>query len=101
MDQGVTLRLPFTYSPLIELGLTIPVSMKINPEHNPKRKIILRKLAKTLGLPDEIALKPKKAAQYSSGVSKTLRRIARQEQMNTRDFIQNRFKEVFKDKCPD
>lgn len=97
MDQGVTLRLPFTYAPLIELGLSIPVSMKINLQHNPKRKVILRKLAKTLGLPDEIALKPKKAAQYSSGVSKALRRIAKLEHMNTRDFINYRFREVFKD----
>jgi len=101
MDQSVTLRLPFTYSPLIELGLSIPLSMKINPEHKPARKIILRKLAKTIGLPDEFAFKPKKAAQYSSGVSKAMRRIAKQEQMNTRDFINYRFKEVFKDKRPD
>jgi asparagine synthase (glutamine-hydrolysing) len=97
MDQGVTLRLPFTYAPLIELGLSVPVSMKINLEYNPKRKVILRKLAKTIELPDEIALKPKKAAQYSSGVSKALRRIAKQEHMNNRDFINFRFREVFKD----
>ena len=101
MDQSVSLRLLFTYPPLIELGLSIPVTMKIDSEHNPKRKIILRKLAKTLGLPNEIALKPKKAAQYSSGVSKALRRIAKQEKMNTRDFVKSRFREVFKDKSPD
>ena len=100
MDQGVTLRLPFTYVPLIELGLSIPVSMKINPEHKPARKIILRKLAKTIHLPDEITFKPKKAAQYSSRVSKALRRIAKQEHMNTREYLNYRFKEVFKDKCP-
>lgn len=38
-------------------------------------KVILREVAHLLGLPDEIARKPKKAAQYGSGVQRFISRM--------------------------
>lgn len=42
-----------------------------------RNKAVLRNAAKLLGVPEKIAERPKKAAQYGSGVSKSLERLAR------------------------
>jgi hypothetical protein len=44
----------------------------VNPQASPSRKIIFRELAENLGLPHDVAVKPKRATQYSSGTSKLL-----------------------------
>jgi len=61
-------RFPFADEALVELALRIPVRFKIRQEG--ERKSVLRRAALALGLPEELASAPKKAAQYSSGVAK-------------------------------
>jgi asparagine synthase (glutamine-hydrolysing) len=60
-------RFPFADERLAAFALGIPVRYKLN---GGERKVILRKAAALLGLPETLAAAPKKAAQYSSGVAK-------------------------------
>lgn len=97
LDQGVSLALPFAHPEIIEYGLSIPSSMKLSRDPDCIRKIVLRKLAKKVGIPDEIANRPKKAAQYSTGVDKTLRRIAKRRKLSTRELVETRYREINKE----
>ena len=94
LDQGVSLALPFAHPEIIEYGLSIPTSMKLSSDPNCIRKLVLRKLAKSIGIPDEFADRPKKAAQYSTGVDKALRRIAKRRNLSIRELIEMRYKEI-------
>jgi asparagine synthase (glutamine-hydrolysing) len=94
IDKGVHLLLPFTHPKLVEYALEIPITQKLPDNKDEPRKKILRKLAKTQGIPDELANRPKKAAQYSSGVNKALRKIAKKQGMTQRKLVESRFKKV-------
>ncbi|MBP3790937.1 MAG: asparagine synthetase B [Methanobrevibacter sp.] len=74
MLNGVELRLPFLDKSLVELVLNIQDNKKIVSMHDDMRKSILRKLAFEEGLDYEIAYRPKKAAQYGTGIDKILRK---------------------------
>jgi len=63
-------RFPFAESELASFGEGLPVSFKLRKG---VRKAVLREAALILGLPEELTLRPKKAAQYSSGVMKLIR----------------------------
>jgi asparagine synthase (glutamine-hydrolysing) len=60
-------RFPMEAKEVVEFGLALPVSFKIR---DGIRKAILRRAAVVLGVPEELAGAPKKAAQYSSGVQR-------------------------------
>ncbi len=70
MNFSLEHRIPFLDKELICTAMKIPVKQKIFNEQDKLRKRILRKLALDLGLSESIALKPKKALQYGTGVSK-------------------------------
>ncbi len=58
----------------------IVAAMRARPEwkiRNGEKKLILREIAACAGLPEEIAFRPKLAAQYGSGFDKALERLAR------------------------
>lgn len=74
MLNSVELRLPFLDKTLVELVLNIPDNKKIVSMHDDMRKSILRKIAFEGGLDYEIAYRPKKAAQYGTGIDKILRK---------------------------
>ena len=74
MLNSVELRLPFLDEKLVELVLNIPDNKKIVSMHDDMRKSFLRKLAFEEGLDYEIAYRPKKAAQYGTGIDKILRK---------------------------
>lgn len=74
MLNSVELRLPFLDKNLVELVLNIPDNKKIVSMHDDMRKSILRKIAFEGGLDYEIAYRPKKAAQYGTGIDKILRK---------------------------
>ncbi|MCZ7402674.1 MAG: asparagine synthase-related protein [Candidatus Methanoperedens sp.] len=73
MANSVELRVPYLDKKVIELALSISPELKI---HNGIRKYILR-LAASKILPDELAWKEKKAAQYSSGIYSAMEKLAR------------------------
>jgi asparagine synthase (glutamine-hydrolysing) len=60
-------RFPFADEALVEFALGIPVGYKIR---DGERKVVLRRAAALLGVPEDLVGAPKKAAQYSSGVAK-------------------------------
>jgi asparagine synthase (glutamine-hydrolysing) len=60
---------PFADGRLASFGLSLPLEMKVAAG---VRKVVLRKAALRLGLPEGIAVRQKKAAQYSSGAQKLL-----------------------------
>lgn len=74
MDNGVELRLPFLDKELVKFALNIPVDYKIRDENDLIRKNILRDVARCLNIPEEFANRPKKAAQYGTGIDKILRK---------------------------
>ena len=74
MANGVELRVPFLDKDIIDLALDIPGKYKIKNGEDLLRKHILRDVAKFIGVPDYISLRPKKAAQYGSGINKILKK---------------------------
>jgi asparagine synthase (glutamine-hydrolysing) len=76
MANGVELRVPFLDKDIIDLALDIPGIYKIKDNEDILRKHILRDVAKSIGVPGYIADRPKKAAQYGSGINKILKKKA-------------------------
>lgn len=74
MANGVELRVPFLDENIIKLAIEIPSEYKIKDSEDILRKHILRELAKDIGVPEYIAYRPKKAAQYGSGINKILKK---------------------------
>lgn len=72
--NGVELRSPFLDKRLIKLAIDCPANYKIKNNEDVLRKHILRDVAKELDLPDYISERPKKAAQYGSGINKILKK---------------------------
>ena len=72
MAHGVELRVPYLDMKIINMAMNIPMKYKIKDEKDPLRKCILRMVASDLNVPEEIVYRPKKAAQYGSGIHKIL-----------------------------
>ncbi|WP_456471617.1 asparagine synthase (glutamine-hydrolyzing) [Methanocaldococcus sp.] len=72
MANTVELRVPFLDLDVVSMALSIPIEFKLSD----LRKKILRDIALKY-LPEEIALRPKKAAQYGSGGEKIIYRVAK------------------------
>lgn len=80
---GKTLWRPFLDRNVAKIALEIPVSDKIS---NGVNKLPLRKLAEELGL-TAIACKEKKAAQYGSGIMKSLKSSAKKRNLTYGEYI--------------
>ncbi len=76
MANGVELRVPYLDREVVGLSLGIAPGLKV---HNGIRKYILRLSAQGI-LPDELAWKEKKAAQYSSGIHSALTKLAKKNE---------------------
>ena len=70
--NNIELKTPFMDKNLIKTAMKIPIKYKIKSNNDKMRKHILRDIALDIGVPEFIALRPKKAAQYGSGVHKIL-----------------------------
>jgi len=101
MEHGMELRLPFADLGLVEFGLSLPTELKLSLEPDSLRKLVLRRLAEKLGFPGEVAQKPKRAVQYSTGVNNALRKLARREGTSLPAFLGNRFEELKKKRLGD
>ena len=80
---GINVRVPFLDDDLIIAAMGITGNRKISQEH---RKIILREIAEELGLPKELAWRPKQAAQYGSGFDKAMRHLAHKKKMTQSEY---------------
>jgi asparagine synthase (glutamine-hydrolysing) len=74
-EFDVTILQPFLSKEFIEFAKTIPIGEKIKDKDDLIRKHIIRKLALTIGVPKESALKKKKALQYGSLIHKNLMKV--------------------------
>lgn len=72
MASSVELRVPYLDVQIINIAMNTPIKYKINGSNDRLRKCILREVARELGVPVEIVERPKKAAQYGSGIHKIL-----------------------------
>lgn len=78
---------PFLDSDLIKTAMQIPGELKIDEK---QKKIILREVAEELGLPEEIAWRPKKAAQYGSKFDKAIYKLARKNNFKLKkDYLES------------
>jgi len=69
--------------------------LKIEFAENSLRKKVLRRAAQNLGMPPFIANRPKRAIQYSTGVNKALRRLAREEGLSLQEYVKKVFRKVY------
>jgi asparagine synthase (glutamine-hydrolysing) len=89
----VELRMPFTDWKTVNLALGLPVETKILSAKDRLRKRVLRKAARKLGVPKFIAEAPKKAIQYTSGVNQAMKKVAKQEGLTLREYVEKLFRE--------
>lgn len=74
MSNSVELRVPFLDKKVIETASKIPVKYLLDSKEDKIRKHILREVAYELGVPEYIAFRPKKAAQYGTGIDKIIKK---------------------------
>ena len=74
MYHNLELRLPYLDNELAKYSLRIPPKYKLHQGHE---KYVLREVAKKLGLAEEYAMRPKKAAQYGSNFHKAISKLSR------------------------
>lgn len=91
MANSVELRVPYLDLQIINIAMNIPMKYKINGENDQLRKCILREVALDIGVPQEIVERPKKAAQYGSGIHKILKKKVLKDQGYIMD-LKNSFK---------
>jgi len=95
--HNVELRLPFATYSMAKFATRLPIKLLMERKENGLRKLVLRQVAKNLGLPRFIAEKPKKAIQYTTGVNKVLRRLATEEELTVREYLQKMCRKVFEE----
>jgi asparagine synthase (glutamine-hydrolysing) len=93
-DLGVELRLPFADPRIVDFGLAMPLEMRVSADESSPRKPLLRALAKRIGLPDEIVMAQKRAIQYSTGVSKALNALAKEQGVSLHGYLHDRFEKL-------
>lgn len=72
MAHSVELRVPYLDLQVINRAMDIPIHYKIRDHTDQLRKCILREVAAELNVPQFIVKRPKKAAQYGSGIHQLL-----------------------------
>jgi len=93
--SGVELRLPFIDRDVIDFSLRLPLRLKINSVDDKLRKRVLRRAARNLEIPSFMADKRKKAVQYTTGVTKALQRLAKDEGLTLREYVEKAFSKVY------
>jgi len=93
--HGVELRLPFIDRDVVDFALRLPLRLKINSVEDRLRKRVLRRAARNLEIPSFVADKPKKAVQYTTGVTKALQSLAKDEGLTLREYVKKAFSRVY------
>jgi asparagine synthase (glutamine-hydrolysing) len=95
--HNIELRLPFATFRIAKFASELPLNLKIEPKTETVRKLVLRQLAKNLGLQKEVVDRPKKAVQYTTGVNKALKKIARKKGLSVNEYVKDAFQRTFKE----
>jgi len=91
----VELRLPFIDCDVVDFSLRLPLRLKISSVEDRLRKRVLRRVARNLEIPSFLADKPKKAIQYTTGVTKALQRLAKDDGLTLREYVEKAFSVVY------
>ncbi len=94
ISQDVELRLPFASMQVAAFAMSLPTELKFEHKADSLRKLVLRKTAENLGLPRCIVEKPKKAVQYSTGISNALKKLAKKQNRTLAEYINQLFLET-------
>ncbi len=86
MSQNIEIRLPFLDRELIGYCMRIPDKYKLS-EDKMRNKIVLRDIAKEMGLDEKYAERAKKAAQYGSKFDKGLLRLAKDAGVGKQEYL--------------
>ena len=81
-EFGVQIVQPFLSEKFVEFAKIVPLEHKIKDKDDLARKHIVRKLALSVGVPEESALKQKKAMQYGSLIHKNFLKVKKTWNMN-------------------
>jgi asparagine synthase (glutamine-hydrolysing) len=95
--QRIELRLPFIDREVVSFALSLPLKLKIDSVQDLLRKRVLRRVAENMEMPYFITHRTKKAIQYSTGVSKALKKLAKSEDLTVSDYLNKLFCETFPD----
>jgi asparagine synthase (glutamine-hydrolysing) len=92
--HDVELRLPFASYQIAEFAMSLPTELKFERKADSLRKLVLRRAAENMGLSKAIAEKPKKAVQYSTGISSALKKLAKKQNLTVAEYINRIFTEI-------
>ncbi len=87
---GIQVLTPFLDEKLIIAAMGISGKEKINEQH---KKLILRKIAEELGLPQEFSWRKKQAAQYGSKFDLALEKLAKRAGLRKEEYVKELKKE--------
>jgi asparagine synthase (glutamine-hydrolysing) len=93
---NVELRLPFATYGMAKFAINLPLELKMERTGNTLRKLVLRQVAGDLGLPQPIVDRPKRAIQYTTGINKAIKKMAKQEGVSMTEYLQKVFHAAFK-----
>ncbi|MCJ7721438.1 asparagine synthetase B [Candidatus Bathyarchaeota archaeon] len=93
--HSVELRMPFIDRDVVDFALRLPLRLKINSVEDRLRKRVLRRVANNLEIPSFMADKPKKAVQYTTGVTKAFQRIAKNKNLSLREYVEQTFSRIY------
>ena len=74
---NIDYQCPFLSEAFIEYAMNVPLDLKMTHQDDVVRKHLIRKIATELGVPAHVAARPKKAFQYSAGIHKAIKRLAK------------------------
>lgn len=98
--HNVELRLPFAAYQIAKLAVELPLKFKMEMRDEGLRKLVLRQVAKNLGLPQLVVNRPKKAVQYATGVSKVLEKLAHKKGKTIREYVEETSQRTFERALP-
>jgi asparagine synthase (glutamine-hydrolysing) len=92
MANSLELRVPYLDREVVGIALGLSADYKIKEG---RRKHILRLVARKKGLPEFIVERGKKAVQYSTGVEKALRMLAKENDNSVEGYLKSIYEELF------
>ncbi len=88
---GLLIKCPYLDKKVIDYSLTLPAKLLISSKQN---KIVVREIAKSLGLSKELADRKKLACQYGSNSDRVIEKLSKEKKFKTKsDFLSSLRKE--------
>jgi len=89
--HNVELRLPFATYHVAKFATGLPLKLTIGSQSNTLRKLVLRRAAEDMKLPQFIVKQPKKAIQHATGISEALKKVAKRKGLPAKEYLEEIF----------